>query len=252
MEKKLLGQVAVVTGAASGIGRAIAEAFAGAGAQVVAADRDADGAARVTAALTAAGADALAVSCDVSDADSVRGLINQTVARFGGLDILVNNAGTGESAGPVHETPEASFDRVIAINLRGVFLGMKYAVPVLLQRGGGRIINVASVAGVTGLPNAVAYSASKAAVIQMTKVAAREYAASKILVNTISPGWVDTPMVEQAVAHGGESFRKATLRALPVGRYGRPEEIAAGALFLATDATFMTGANLILDGGITA
>lgn len=252
MEGKLKGQVAIVTGGASGIGRAIAEVFAREGAQVVVADLSAAGAEQAAAALQGAGAQALALTVDVRDAAAIQAMVQATVARFGGLDILVNNAGTGEAAGPIHETPDDSFDRVIAINLRGVFLGMKHAVPAMLRRGGGRIINIASVAGVQGLMGAVAYSASKAAVIQMTKVAAKEYAAAKILVNTISPGWVDTPMVEQVQRERGEKFSKAMMRSLPIGRHGRPEEIAAGALFLASDATFMTGANLILDGGITA
>ena len=247
MAQDLAGKVALITGGASGIGRETARLFVANGAAVMVADYNVDGAQAVAEEVGGA-----AVRVDVADSASVQAMVAATKERFGGIDILVNSAGVGTSVGHIHVTPDDIFDRVVAINLRGTFLCMKYSIPSMIERGGGRIINLASIAGITGLPSGVAYSASKAGVIGMTRVAAKEYARANILVNAICPGWTDTPMVEEAVKSRGERFEQAIQAGIPLGRYGTPQEIAAACLFLATGASFMTGAPLILDGGITA
>ena len=243
----LKGKVSIVTGAGAGIGRAIAQRFVEEGANVVVADIA--GADEAAAAL---GKAAVACKVDVSRSADVQAMIKTATERFGRLDVLVNNAGVEGKQAPTADYAEDEFDRVIAINLRGVFLGMKYGIPALLANGGGSIINMSSIAGLVGFPGIVAYTASKGGVIQMTKTTALEYATQNVRVNAICPGVIWTPMVERFTggsAEGREQFAQVE----PVKRMGTPEEIAAMALFLASDeSSFVTGTALPVDGGYVA
>jgi len=246
---KLDGKVAIITGAASGIGRASARLFAREGAMVVVADTNRADGEQTVADIAAGGGTAMFVAVDVADAASVRALVERCVARFGRLDVLFNNAGIGGSFAPLAECTEDNFDRIVAVNLKGVFLGMKFGIPALVQSGGGAIINTASVAGLTAARGYPAYSASKGGVIQLTKVAALEYAARHIRVNCICPGGVDTPILEMVPP----AHRAVVARTNPMARLGRPEEIAQMALFLASDdASFATGGVFVIDGGSSA
>lgn len=245
---RLEGKVAIITGAGSGIGRATALRFAAEGARVVVAD--VTGAEDETA--SAIGEAAIAVHADVSVAKDVEALVEAARARFGRLDVIFNNAGIEGAQAATAECSEENFDRVIAVNLKGVFLGMKYAIPLMLQSGGGSIINNASVAGLVGFRGIPAYAASKGGVIQLTKTTALEYATQRIRVNAICPGVIWTPMVERFTAGSAEA--EAAFRATePVERFGTPEEVAALVLFLASDeSAFVTGTALPVDGGFVA
>jgi NAD(P)-dependent dehydrogenase (short-subunit alcohol dehydrogenase family) len=244
---KLDGKVAIVTGGASGIGRATVELFVREGAKVLSADWDEKG-----TEVVAGMADAAFLKVDVSSAEDVQRMVAEAVKRFGGLDILFNNAGIeGDQALSADCTIE-NFDRVIAVNLKGVFLGTKYAIPEMLKRGGGSIINTASIAGLVGFPNIPAYCASKGGVVQLTKVTALEYATQGIRVNAICPGVIWTPMVERFTSVDSGA-RAAFEAAEPVGRFGTSEEVAQMALYLASDdSKFCTGAPFIIDGGWVA
>ncbi len=248
---KLDGKVAIVTGAASGIGKATATLFAVEGAVVVVADWD-EGGQHVADGIVAAGGKAVFVRTDVSRAPDVQAMVRTAVDEFGGLDVIFNNAGVeGEQAATAECTLD-NWDRVIGINLTGTFLGMKYAIPELLRRGGGSIINNASVAGLVGFAGVPAYAASKGGVIQLTRTAALELATEGIRVNVICPGVIETPMIDRFV--GGDAEAKEGLKGLePVGHLGRPEDVARMALFLACeDSAFCTGAPFIVDGGFVA
>ena len=216
---------------------------------VVVADTNRADGEQTVADIAAGGGTAMFVAVDVADAASVRALVERCVARFGRLDVLFNNAGIGGSFAPLAECTEDNFDRIVAVNLKGVFLGMKFGIPALVQSGGGAIINTASVAGLTAARGYPAYSASKGGVIQLTKVAALEYAARHIRVNCICPGGVDTPILEMVPP----AHRAVVARTNPMARLGRPEEIAQMALFLASDdASFATGGVFVIDGGSSA
>ncbi len=246
---RLEGKVAIVTGAGSGIGKATAKLFAAEGAKVVCADITG---AEAATAMEIGPASAAAMTVDVSKSDDVREMMARTKALYGRLDVLFNNAGIEGAQAPTAEYDEAEFERVLAVNARGVFLGMKYGIPLMLETGGGSIINTASVAGLVGFPGIVAYTASKGAVIQMTKTTALEYATQGIRVNAICPGVIWTPMVERFAGGSEEAQAQLTLSE-PVGRLGQPEEVAALALFLAGDeSSFVTGAALPVDGGYVA
>ena len=246
---KLDQKVALITGAGSGIGRASALLFAREGARVVAADLNRAGAETTAREIGDAGGSALAIEVDVSRADSVRAMMDATGERFGRLDVLFNNAGIGGPLAAFADYSEADFERVVAVNLKGVFLGMKFGIPALLRSGGGSVINTASVAGLIGTRGYAGYSASKGGVIQLTKVAALEYAKQNVRVNCICPGGVDTPILAMVPA----AFRPAIARTNPMERLAQPEEIAHMALFLASDASsFATGGVFVVDGGSTA
>ena len=241
------GKIAVVTGGASGIGRAAALQCAAAGARIVIADVQ-DGSDVVRQARTQQHEIGFHRT-DVSRADEVADLMRHTVAQHGRLDIVIAAAGISGGNCSTAEYTEADFDRVIAINLKGVFLTMKYAIPEMRRGGGGAIVNIASVMGLVGLPHTPAYSAAKGGVVQLTKVAALENAAHHIRVNCLCPGMIDTPMVQRIPPAGRDDFvaRQA------LHRLGTAEEVAAAAVFLAGDAaSFITGAALVIDGGYTA
>ncbi|GAB1477948.1 SDR family NAD(P)-dependent oxidoreductase [Paracoccaceae bacterium] len=242
-------KTALVTGAGSGIGEAIALALAKAGAKVAVQDIAADKAKAVAATITANGGKALALAGDVSDASVVEGLVAQTVAWGGGLQLLVNNAGIGGPSAPTGEYPLDGWDKVIGVNLNGVFYGLRFGIPAMLASGSGAIVNIASILGTVGFANAPAYVAAKHAVVGLTKNAAMEYATQGIRVNAIGPAFIDTPLL----AGFDEAARNWLISLHPAGRMGTSEEVAALTLFLLSDqASFITGSYHLVDGGYTA
>jgi meso-butanediol dehydrogenase / (S,S)-butanediol dehydrogenase / diacetyl reductase len=246
---RLDGKVAIVTGAGGGIGRAIVTRFAEEGAQVVAADLDSK---RVHETARLAGCDHEVV--DVSSEGDVQRLVASTVERHGKLTTICNNAAIS-IPGAVTEIPVEDFDRTIAVNLRGVFLGCKYAVPALLEAGGGSILNTGSVNSLVAEPFLTAYCASKGGVLMLTKAVALDYADQGIRCNCLCPGWVDTPINHpHAERMGGlDGVLESLPEWQPIGRQGYPEEIAAAAVYLASDeSAFMTGSAFVIDGGMTA
>lgn len=254
----LEGKVAVVTGSANGIGKAIATAFAEAGAHTVLSDILADDGRRATDEINRAGGTAIFTAADVSDADQAHNLIESTVQHFGRVDILANNAGVGGTRARLHELEPEDFDRVINVNLRGTFLCSKYALPYFLAQHDGRIVNTASTYGLIGAPNAVAYCASKAAVINLTRQMTVDYAPDGIRTNAICPGYIDTGLGRRAATLTPEQFARATAvrekaaAMQPLGRQAQPGEVASLAVFLASDAaSFMTGSIVTVDGGCT-
>jgi dihydroanticapsin dehydrogenase len=246
------GKLAVITGAATGIGRATALLFAQEGASVAVGDINEQGARQTVADIAAAGGKAWFFPCDVTNAGDVAALFNNAAEAMGGIDIIVNNAGVQRS-GRVTEFSEAEWDLLMEVNPRSCFLGAKYGVPYLVQRGGGVIVNVASLAGLKGGPGMTAYSASKGAIIAFTKALAAELAPANIRVNAMCPGWIDTPFNQPAIVFmGGRDVQDRVVEQIvPLGRQGVPEEIATGMLFLASDASsYMTGQALVIDGGV--
>jgi NAD(P)-dependent dehydrogenase (short-subunit alcohol dehydrogenase family) len=242
---QLEGKVAVVTGAGSGIGLAAAERFHAEGASVVAADvsgQEEDLAARL-------GDGCVPAHADVSQAEQVEAMIAIAMSTFGRLDVLYNNAGIDGEVHPTSEYPEEVWDRVMAVNLRGVFLGIRYGIPAMLSTGGGSIINTASMAAKVGFPNLSAYCASKGGVVILTKTVAVEYATQGIRVNAICPGNILTPIYDDLPKEMVEGIKSKT----PIGRFADPSEVASLALFLASDESrFITGTELLIDGGYTA
>lgn len=245
MSGRIEGKVAVVTGAGYGMGAAIAERFVKEGASVVAVDISG----RQNEVAQRLGSRCLPFQADVSRAEDVRAMLDAAKRTFGALNILCNNAGIQGPMQKTAEYDEAAFDRVVAVNARGVFLGMKYAIPLMLESGGGNIVNTASMASVVAFPQLVAYNASKGAVLMMTKTAAVEYAEQNIRVNCFCPGSIRTGMLDGMP----QPYVDAVIQANPVKRVGQPHEIADLALFLASDeAAFITGAEILIDGGYTA
>lgn len=248
---RLENKVAVITGSGAGQGRAAALVFAQEGAKVVVSDINAGNADGVATDITRAGGTAIAVAADVSDGDSVRNLMQEAENRFGGIDILYNNAGIAPFADDRFETMDvALWDRIHSVNLRGLFLCSKYAVPSMVRQNAGSIINTASVAGLIGIGGQLAYSAAKAGVIGLTKATATTYGRHNIRCNAICPGAVETAMTADILA--AERVREATVRLNCIRRLGTPDDIANLALFLASDeSTWMTGAIIPIDGGWT-
>jgi len=246
------GQVALVTGAGSGMGRDTVQAFAAAGAAVVLADIDDDAVRAATDELTVAGDQALGVTCDVSDEDQVAALIERTVDTFGRLDMAFNNAGIMISPSDAADEPAENFDRVTAINLRGVWTCMKHELRVMREQGSGAVVNCSSLGGLVGLPGRASYRATKHGVIGLTKSAALEYAPRGIRINAVCPGTIETPMVTDMIAKGELDVPEAKANQ-PIGRLGRGGEIAAAVLWLCSPgASFVLGVALPVDGGYTA
>jgi NAD(P)-dependent dehydrogenase (short-subunit alcohol dehydrogenase family) len=248
---KLAGKVAFVTGAANGIGRAAALTFAREGASVVAADVSEQGNQETARMVEELGERALAVRCDVTQAGDVKAALDKAVEAFGRLDIAFNNAGTEQPVTATADLTEDEWDRVVSINLRSVFLCMKHQIPLMLEHGGGSIVNTSSGAGVKGFAGQAAYSAAKHGVIGLTKAAALDYAKFNIRVNAVCPGIIDTPMM-QRFTEGTPEGRERVIAQEPVGRMGTPEEIAEAVLWLCSDtAGFVIGHALVIDGGQT-
>ena len=244
MSGRLAGKVAVVTGAGSGMGTAMVRQFCAQGAKVIAADVSG----RQDELPGALGAACLATHADVSKSADVQAMLNLAVERFGRLDVLCNNAGIQGQIAPTAEQDEDAFDEVIAVNLRGVFLGMKYAIPLMLKTGGGSIVNTSSMASLVAFTGMAGYCASKGGVSMLTKLTAAEYASQGIRVNAILPGAIDTGMTQALPKEYLEGAVAATL----MGRIGTPDEIAQLAVFLASDeSSFITGTLTPVDGGYT-
>ena len=247
---KLAGKVAVITGAGSGIGRGSALMFAREGARIVVVDIDEKSAAESVDQIKAQGGEALAITADVSKPDDAKAMVDAALKRWGAVDILYNNAAT---EGPICFAAQLSveqFDEVIGINLRGTWLGMKYALPAMMARRGGSILNVGSLAGLRATPGGAAYCASKFAVVGITQAVAIEYGKYNIRANCIIPGWIETPMVHRLF---GGTLPESSVTAPPLRRIGQPEDVAKAALFLVSeDANYITGTVFTVDGGINA
>ena len=245
------GKVAFVTGAGSGIGRAAALAFARSGARVVVADIAQQNSQETVRIIEESGGCAISLRCDVTSAEDVQAALSQTIETFGQLDIAFNNAGIEQRNAAVAEFEEDEWNQILNVNLRGIFLCMKYEIPLLLKQGGGAIVNTSSGAGVIGIKGGAAYAAAKHGVIGLTKSAALDYAAQNIRINALAPGYIATPMMDRFTGGTAEG-REKVVSEEPIGRMGNPEEIADAALWLCSDAaSFIVGHTLVIDGGQT-
>jgi NAD(P)-dependent dehydrogenase (short-subunit alcohol dehydrogenase family) len=255
--RRYAGKVALITGAGGGIGRATAERLASEGAALLLADVAEAALAESAEAARQAGARVVAAAADVTRPEDFEALVARAERELGGLDLLVNNAGIEGVVAPIESYPLDVFDRVLAVNVRGVFLGMRAAAPALRRRGGGAIVNLASVAGVTGDPNLSAYIASKHAVIGLTRSGALAFGKDGVRVNAVAPSPVETRMMRSLEAgmggpQGAEMVRKLVSERIPLGRYAEPAEVAALIAFLGSDeARFITGSIYTIDGGMT-
>ncbi len=247
-----LGMVALVTGGGSGIGRASCLAFAREGARVAVADVDLSGAEETVRLVEGVGGRGVALQVDVTKSGEVKALVDKVVEEFGRLDCAFNNAGVGGEVMNTHEYPEDDWDRVIDVNLKGVWLCMKYEIPVMLRQGGGAIVNTASIYGLSGAGGYIAYNAAKHGVVGVTKTAALEYAGVGVRVNAVCPGYILTPMTIPGIEANPELERRMVSQT-PMGRMGRPEEIAEAVVWLCSDAaSFVTGHTMTPDGGYMA
>jgi NAD(P)-dependent dehydrogenase (short-subunit alcohol dehydrogenase family) len=250
---KLEKKVAVITGAASGIGRATAIRFAGEGAAVVIADMNREGGEAAVRDCKENGGSAVFQLADVSSEEDVKGAVARAVKEFGRLDVIYNNAGLGGAVGPLEKTSAENWDRTFSILLRAVFLGIKHAVPEMRKTGGGSIVSTASIAGIRGAAGLHAYCAAKAGVISLTRSAAIEFAKDKIRVNCICPGLIATPLTYNRIPGGEQTATQLFAAFQPWPRAGRPEDIAAMALFLASDdSEFVSGQAMVVDGAVTS
>jgi 3alpha(or 20beta)-hydroxysteroid dehydrogenase len=257
MAERFVGKTVIVTGAAGGIGKAAVELFAREGARIVAVDLKRSPLDEALALATAAGAEAIAVGADVTLEGDVQRYVGEAVARFGGVDALFNNAGIEGDVVPLDQYPIDVFEQVMAVNVTGVFLGMKHVVPAFRARGGGSIVNTSSVAGLTGNSLIPAYVASKHAVIGLTRAAAQTYGADNIRANAICPSPIETRMMRSIEAgvspEQPEAIKTLMEGSIPLGRYGTPEEVAALVAFLCSDdARFINGGVYAVDGGMTS
>jgi NAD(P)-dependent dehydrogenase (short-subunit alcohol dehydrogenase family) len=245
-------KVALVTGAASGIGRASALAFARNGARVIVADISVSGGEETARLIQAAGGEAAFIQADVSKAPQVEALIQKIIQKYNRIDFAHNNAGVEGAVSPTAECTEDNWDKTININLKGVWLCMKYEILQMLKQGGGAIVNTSSVAGLVGLRGSPAYAASKHGILGLTKTAALEYAKAGLRINAVCPGLVDTPMIDRQTRRDSQIVTKLTA-AEPVGRMAAPEEVAQSVLWLCSEAaSFVTGHALAVDGGLLA
>lgn len=247
---RLKGKVAIVTGGGSGIGEATALTFAKEGARITVADVADSAGNNTVERIRASGGEAIYVHADVASASEIQSVVRETIGNYGRLDVLFNNAGIAMRLG-VAELPEEDWDRCIAINLTGAYLGSKYAIPAMIANGGGSIINTASIYGIVGGLNRAAYVASKGGIVNLTRGMALDYANNNIRVNCICPGFTDTPLIKNFVET--PTKYKALVDQHPMGRLAKPLDIAYGALYLASDeSAFVTGIALPIDGGYTA
>jgi NAD(P)-dependent dehydrogenase (short-subunit alcohol dehydrogenase family) len=250
--KQFEGKIALVTGGGSGIGRATALAFAREGAQVVIGNRNVQRGEETVAMIKKGGGTASFKKTDVLVATEIKALVEHAVKTYGGLDLAFNNAGVEGVVASVVDQTEANYEAVMNVNVKGVWLSMKYEIPRMLERGGGSIVNCSSVAGLIGFPNMSIYMASKHAVIGLTKVAAIEFSAQGIRINAVNPAVIDTEMVDR-LAEGFGMKKEELVQFHPIGRLGRAEEIAEAVLWMCSDkSSFVTGHSLIVDGGFTA
>ncbi len=252
MAREFDGKVVLVTGAASGIGRATALAFAREGARVCVADVNEEGGSQTVKLIEKEGGTAFFVKCDVSKASDVKAMVDAVVNKFGRLDFAFNNAGIEGKPASTVDCSEENWDKTLDVNLKGVWLCVKFEIPVMVKQGGGVIVNMSSIAGLVGFPGMPAYVASKHGILGLTKTTALEYAKANVRVNAVCPGAIRTPMLERFIG-GNLEVEKQITATIPMARVGKPEEIAGAVLWLCSQkASYVTGHALVVDGGMTA